>query len=81
MPDYRIISSDSHVNEPPELFAQRMPARLKARAPRTEVVDGVPSLLVEGLRPRKLPKGREALEGEALERAQAGGWDPARRWC
>jgi predicted TIM-barrel fold metal-dependent hydrolase len=77
--DFRFISSDSHVNEPPELFAERMPARLRGRAPRTEVVDGVPSLIVEGLRPRKMPRGREALEGEALERAQAGGWDPRQR--
>jgi predicted TIM-barrel fold metal-dependent hydrolase len=77
--DFTFISADSHVNEPPELFAQRMPARLRARAPRTEVVDGVPSLIVEGLRPRKMPRGREALDGEALERSQAGGWDPKLR--
>jgi predicted TIM-barrel fold metal-dependent hydrolase len=77
--DFRFISSDSHVNEPPELFAERMPARLRARAPRTEIVDGTPCLIVEGLRPRRMPRGREALEGEALERAQAGGWDPKLR--
>ena len=33
---------------------------------------------MEGLRPRKLPKGA-CLTGEALERAQAGGWEPALR--
>jgi predicted TIM-barrel fold metal-dependent hydrolase len=76
---FKFISSDSHVNEPPDLFGERMPAQLRDRAPRTEVVDGVPSLIVEGLRPRKMPKGRVELEGEALERAQAGGWDPAQR--
>ncbi len=76
---FRFVSADSHVNEPPELFADRMPSRLKARAPHVETVDGIPSLVVEGMRPRKLPKGRVALEGEALERAQAGGYDPKLR--
>ena len=76
---FRFVSADSHVNEPPDLFVQRIPAHLKERAPRTEVIDGVPSLIVEGVRPRKLPTGRAELEGEALERSQAGGWDPALR--
>jgi predicted TIM-barrel fold metal-dependent hydrolase len=76
---FAFVSADSHVNEPPELFASRMPSRLRERAPRVAEVDGVPSLVVEGMRPRKLPRGRVALEGEALERAQAGGWDPKLR--
>ena len=79
MSDERLISADSHVNEPPEMFAERVPASLRDRAPRVEEVGGVPSLLIEGMRPRKLPSGREALSGEALERAQAGGWDPSLR--
>ncbi len=74
--DFRLISADSHVNEPPEMFAERMPAQLRDRAPRTEEIDGVPSLVMEGARPRKMPKGRQQLEGEALDRAQAGGWEP-----
>jgi predicted TIM-barrel fold metal-dependent hydrolase len=76
---FRFVSADSHVNEPPELFAERMPHALRDRAPHIEEVDGVPSLVVEGLRPRKLPEGRIAASGEALERAEAGGWDPALR--
>jgi predicted TIM-barrel fold metal-dependent hydrolase len=79
MADYRLISADSHVNEPPEMFGERLPVSLRARAPHVELVDGVESLIVEGMRPRKLPAGRVALAGEALERAQAGGWDPALR--
>jgi hypothetical protein len=31
--EFRFISSDSHVNEPPGLFAERMPGRLRGRAP------------------------------------------------
>jgi predicted TIM-barrel fold metal-dependent hydrolase len=79
MSNERLISADSHVNEPAEMFGQRIPAALRERAPRVEEIDGVPSLLIEGMRPRKLPRGREALSGEALERAQAGGWDPSLR--
>jgi predicted TIM-barrel fold metal-dependent hydrolase len=79
MPGLRLISADSHVNEPPELFAERLPASLRPRAPHVEVIGGTETLVIEGMRPRKLPAGRLPLEGEALERAQAGGWDPALR--
>jgi predicted TIM-barrel fold metal-dependent hydrolase len=75
----RLVSADSHVNEPPEMFGERLDARFRGRAPRVETVDGVESLVMEGMRPRKLPKGRDVLTGEALERAQAGGWEPALR--
>jgi predicted TIM-barrel fold metal-dependent hydrolase len=79
MATLRLISADSHVNEPPEMFGERLPRPLRHRAPRVEVVDGVECLVMEGLRPRKMPRGREALTGEALERAQAGGWEPSLR--
>ena len=75
----RLVSADSHVNEPPEMFGERLDARFRDRAPRVETVEGVESLVMEGMRPRKLPKGRDVLTGEALERAQAGGWEPALR--
>jgi len=72
MPALRLVSADSHVNEPPEVFGERLDARWRSRVLRTEIVDGVGCLVMEGMRPRKLPKGRDALTGEALERAQAG---------
>ena len=72
MPALRLVSADSHVNEPPEVFGERLDARWRSRALRTEIVDGVGCLVMEGMRPRKLPKGRDALTGEAVERAQAG---------
>ncbi|HZR85067.1 MAG TPA: amidohydrolase family protein [Candidatus Binatia bacterium] len=75
----RLISADSHVNEPPEMFGERLPAALRPRAPRVETVGGVDCLVMEGMRPRKMPRGREALTGEALARAQAGGWEPSLR--
>ena len=79
MTELRLVSADSHVNEPPELFRQRLPVALRDRAPRVEMVDGVECLVMEGLRPRRMPQGRGAANGEALERAQAGGWEPALR--
>ena len=75
----RIISSDSHVNEPPEIWAERLPEKLRHRAPHVEVRDGVDYTIVEGTHPRKNPRGRIQMEGEDLERAHAGGWDPAKR--
>jgi predicted TIM-barrel fold metal-dependent hydrolase len=74
-----VISSDSHVNEPAELWAERLPADLRHRAPHREQIDGVEYLVVEGARPRKMAGGRIAFEGEEMEREQAGGWDPAFR--
>ena len=34
--DYPIIDADSHVQEPPDLWQSRAPAKLKQRAPRVE---------------------------------------------
>ena len=36
MPDYKIISGDSHIVEPPNLYIDRVPAKLRDRAPRME---------------------------------------------
>ena len=43
-----VISSDSHVFEPPDLWTKRIDARFKDRAPRMERVDDVDQLVVEG---------------------------------
>ena len=32
--EYRLISADSHVTEPPDVWTKRMPAKFKDRAPR-----------------------------------------------
>ena len=36
---YRLISADSHVNEPPDLWTARVPAEFRDRAPRIERFD------------------------------------------
>src|SRR5262249_60076600 len=39
--DYPIIDADAHVNEPPELWQERVPAHLRARAPKVlHMTDG-----------------------------------------
>ena len=37
--DYRLISADSHVNEPPDLWTKRVSESLRDRAPRIERFD------------------------------------------
>jgi hypothetical protein len=42
--DYPIIDADAHVYEPPEVWQQRVPARLRERAPKvTRTDEGAPS--------------------------------------
>ena len=53
MREIRIISADSHLNEPLELF-ERLPADYRRRAPRLEIRDGGRFLIVEGQRPRPI---------------------------
>ena len=38
MPNYRLISADSHVSEPPDLWVTRVDKKYRERAPRLAVV-------------------------------------------
>ena len=50
-----IISADSHVQEPPELYEERLPEKFRHRAPRIEErEDGSVYCIVDGKRPRRL---------------------------
>jgi hypothetical protein len=42
-----ILSSDSHVFEPPDLWQTRIDAAFRDRAPRIERIDGVDQIVVE----------------------------------
>ena len=50
-PQYNLISADSHVVEPPDLFEARVASDLKARMPKMGVVDGAAAWLVDGVEP------------------------------
>ena len=91
--DQRLISADSHVTEPPELWTRRIDKEFRDRAPRTAetVIDGKAGtyFLCDGLAPRTIAHGigcdntaeelPEFFEDLTLDRARAGGWDPAAR--
>jgi predicted TIM-barrel fold metal-dependent hydrolase len=47
---YRLISSDSHVNEPGDLWTKRMPQKFLDRAPRIQRFDDADAWIVEGLK-------------------------------
>ncbi len=48
MTGYTLISADSHVIEPPDLFSARLPAKLRDRAPRLDAASGVCRWSVDG---------------------------------
>ena len=93
MADYKLVSSDSHVNEPPDLWVQRLDKKYRDRAPHLIngyegrpgqfwVVEGhmpaaVSQGLGAGLKPEELPEFFG--EGGGYDRARPGGWDPAER--
>ena len=52
--DAVFVSTDSHVTEPIELYAERIDAEFRHRVPRIETIGEWRSLLIEGMRPRKL---------------------------
>src|SRR5439155_20769210 len=45
---YRLISGDSHINEPPNLWLDRVPAKFKDRAPHMEHFDDGDAWVMEG---------------------------------
>ncbi|MBW2425082.1 MAG: amidohydrolase [Deltaproteobacteria bacterium] len=83
----RVLSADSHIVEPPDLFVETIDPKFRERAPR--VVEhpelgmiwdveglGYPSVELMGGAGRKL----EEIELSAdFDRARQGGWDPAER--
>lgn len=84
---YHLISSDSHINEPPDLFTPRVPAALRDRAPRMERFEQGDAWVFEHT-PAPLPFGLNACAGQDTSLRQAwvrfedirrGGWDPKAR--
>src|SRR3989475_9960497 len=93
MAELKLISADSHVNEPGDLWVERIDKQFRERAPR--VVENLPGqrpgayLMLEGVTPIHLAQGMgagkkpEELPGffQALtyKDGRPGGWDPAER--
>src|SRR5258708_23456468 len=92
MPNYRLISADSHVSEPPDLWVSRVDQKYRERAPRLAVDlrgrEGA-YFLYEGPAPPPIGIGlgggktgeelKEFLTKATYADARPGGWDPAER--
>lgn len=75
---YLMVSADCHVNEPPNLWVERIEEKYRHRLPRIEVdADGVKWSIVEGYHPVKIRDLK--MEGEDQERARVGKSDPEER--
>jgi len=93
MSELRLISADSHVNEPGDLWTERIDKPLRDRAPR--VVENPPGqkpgayFVLEGIPPIHLAQGTGAgkkpeelpqfFQSSTYKDRRAGGWDPAER--
>lgn len=86
-PGYRLVDSDAHINEPPDLWTSRVPAKFKDRAPRMEHFDQGDAWVLEGVKDpinfggnaaAGLPRGlRQAWV--RWEDIRTGGYDPKAR--
>jgi predicted TIM-barrel fold metal-dependent hydrolase len=77
MRDYRLISADSHVNEPPDLWQTRVPAKFEDRAPRMESFPKGDAWILEGS-PNPVPFRRNACAGMTVWAGEGG---PYMRWA
>lgn len=83
MARHHIISADSHIQEPDDLYTERLPAQFRDRVPHEEVRDGKRYYIVEGRKPRRLDLAETRETDEDQEREfrndPSGGRDIARR--
>ena len=87
MREYRLISADSHINEPPDLWTSRLSEQFKARAPRIESFpQGDAYVMESALDPMNF--GGNCSAGIPIDKKSAwirwedvrrGGYDPAAR--
>ena len=86
MTEYRVISSDSHVVEPEDLWAERIDRRFKERGPRLLHEDGQDQWICDGLRFGAIGINQQAglrfenpealTTGGSMETVPLGGLDP-----
>lgn len=85
--EYRLISGDGHVNEPPDLWVSRVPAKFKDRVPHMESFEQGEAWIIEGVEDPinfglNACAGMHASQQKAwmrFEDIRRGGWDPAAR--
>jgi predicted TIM-barrel fold metal-dependent hydrolase len=69
---YKLISADSHGMEPPDLFQKRLPAGLRARAPKLAPWEGGSAWMIDGLDPVPLPPTAATGSGYRLSNRPKG---------
>jgi len=85
--EYRLISADSHVTEPEDLWTSRVEARFRDRVPRMVhldegaawIMEGVPQPVAFGFTVCAGNKPEDLKDWMPLEEMRHGGWDPAVR--
>jgi predicted TIM-barrel fold metal-dependent hydrolase len=87
--DYPVIDADAHVNEPPDLWLERVPGHLRERAPQVEKDDEGGDAWVFDRGKQRRPVGVSALaglsyvqyksSGISYETMRPGSFDPAER--
>jgi predicted TIM-barrel fold metal-dependent hydrolase len=85
--NYRLISADSHVTEPGDLWTSRVDAKYRDRVPRMErfekghgwIMEGVPRPIAFGFTVCAGNKPEDMRDWMFVEEMRAGGWDPAVR--
>ena len=84
---HHLISADSHINEPADLWTSRVPAKWRDRVPRVEQFEQGDAWVIEGM-PGPMPIGLNACAGQdprlrqnwvRFDEIRSGGWDPAVR--
>ena len=87
MRDYRLVSGDGHVNEPPELWKEGLPSKYADRAPRLEHFDEGDAWIFEGA-PAPINFGNningglppeQCIPWKRWEDVPRAGYDPAAR--
>ncbi len=63
----QVISADSHVQEPPDLY-ERLPRALRERAPRREERGGKTYVIVDGRKPRRIDLAEERATADDQQR-------------
>ncbi len=83
MTELTIISADSHVQEPDELYSERIPERFRSKAPHVVERDGGLYRIVDGKTPRRMDIARtretEADQDREFRGDESGGRDLDRR--
>lgn len=78
---YRLISVDTHANEPEGLYRDGVPAKFRDRVPHIETVDGRSAIVVDGVRQITMDRTLNDLPETAWQelRRGEGSWEPAKR--